>query len=106
MTFIITVSWSRRSYGPRAMVFAAWLFALSPNLLAHGALATMELPLILTITAMFHLFWQFLQTEGRILALDYGCNRRSGIFVQIHCDSDSPNPGNTLVGHTLEKKRV
>jgi hypothetical protein len=63
MAFTITVYWSRRSYGPRAMVFAAWLFALSPNLLAHGALATMELPLILTTTAMFHLFWQFLQTE-------------------------------------------
>ena len=31
--------WSRRLYGPRAMVLASWWFVLSPNLLAHGALA-------------------------------------------------------------------
>ena len=44
VAFGITTFWSRRSYGPRAMALAAWLFALSPNLLAHGALVTMELP--------------------------------------------------------------
>src|SRR5436305_1382307 len=40
----LVASWSRRLYGPRAMVLAAWWFALSPNLLAHGALITMETP--------------------------------------------------------------
>jgi Dolichyl-phosphate-mannose-protein mannosyltransferase len=63
MAFIITVSWSKCSYGPRAMALAAWLFALSPNLLAHGALATMELPLVAGTTAMFWLFWRFLKTD-------------------------------------------
>ena len=63
LAFIITVSWSQRSYGPRAMALAAWLFALSPNLLAHGALATMELPLVAGTTAMFWLFWRFLETN-------------------------------------------
>ena len=63
LAFIITVSWSNRSYGPRAMALAAWLFALSPNLLAHGALATMELPLVAGTTAMFWLFWRFLETN-------------------------------------------
>ena len=44
--------WSRRLYGPRAMVLAAWLFALSPNLLAHGPLITMETPIVAAMTGM------------------------------------------------------
>ena len=61
----LTAWWSRLLYGPRAMAFAAWLFALSPNLLAHGALATMEFPLLACTTGMFLLFWMFLQTGDR-----------------------------------------
>src|SRR3982751_4936899 len=38
----VTAAWARWLYGPRAMALAAWLFALGPNLLAHGPLATME----------------------------------------------------------------
>ena len=38
------------------MALAAWLFALSPNLIAHGTLATMELPLVAATTAMFWFF--------------------------------------------------
>ena len=62
--FAITICWSRQSYGPRAMTLAAWLFALSPNLIAHGALATMELPLIVVTAAIFWLFCRFLETNG------------------------------------------
>src|SRR4051812_37097071 len=57
--------WSRLLYGPRAMAFAAWSFTLSPNLLAHGALATMEFPLLACTTGIFLLFWRFLQTGDR-----------------------------------------
>ena len=63
VAFAITVCWSRQSYGPRAMTLAAWLFALSPNLIAHGALATMELPLIAVSAAIFWLFCRFLETN-------------------------------------------
>lgn len=66
LAFSITIYWSRRNYGPRAMVLAAWLFALSPNLLAHGALITMELPLVASTTAMFWLFWRFLESNRLI----------------------------------------
>ena len=45
------------------MALAAWLFALSPNLIAHGSLVTMELPLAAATTAMFWLFWRFLDTK-------------------------------------------
>jgi hypothetical protein len=64
--FGVTVVWSGRSYGARAMALAAWLFALSPNLLAHGALVTMELPLVATTTVMSYFFWQFLETNRRL----------------------------------------
>src|SRR5262249_43501936 len=52
VALFLTGTWSRLLYGPRAMVFAAWLFALSPNLLAHGSLATMELPVTACTTGM------------------------------------------------------
>jgi len=57
--------WSRRLYGPHAMAFSAWIFALSPSLLGHGSLITMELPLLAASTGMFLLFWKFLQTGDR-----------------------------------------
>ena len=59
----LTAAWSRQSHGPRAMALAAWLFALSPNLIAHGTLATMELPLVAATTAMFWFFWRFLDSK-------------------------------------------
>jgi hypothetical protein len=61
VAFVVTVLWSRYSHGPYAMALAAWLFTLSPNLLAHGSLITMELPLVATATTMFYLFWRFLE---------------------------------------------
>ncbi len=65
--FGLTVWWARGLYGYRAMALAAWMFALSPNLVAHCGLATMELPLMACTTAMFLLFSRFL-TSGRQLA--------------------------------------
>src|SRR5262249_6734527 len=58
----LTAAWARLLSGPQAMALAAWLFALSPNLLAHGALVTMEIPLLTCTTALLFLFCQFLQT--------------------------------------------
>jgi len=63
VAFAITVCWSRHTYGPRAMTLAAWLFALSPNLIAHGTLATMELPLVTATVAILWLFCRFLETN-------------------------------------------
>lgn len=63
--FGITVAWARRAHGPRAMALAGWLFALSPNLLAHAALITMELPLVACAAGMAALFARFLAT-GRL----------------------------------------
>jgi hypothetical protein len=61
----LVVYWSRRLYGPHAMVVSAWWFALSPNLLAHGPLITMETPIIAAMTGMMFLFWIFLRNGDR-----------------------------------------
>jgi 4-amino-4-deoxy-L-arabinose transferase-like glycosyltransferase len=61
----LTATWARILYGPRAAAMAALLFALSPNLLAHGGLITMELPLLVSWTASVVLFSRFLETGGR-----------------------------------------
>ncbi len=66
----VTAIWSRACYGPRALALAAWWFALSPNLLAHGSLATMELPVTAAFTLASFLFWLYLKHDrGGWLAL-------------------------------------
>ena len=56
----------RRSYGPRAMALAAWLFALSPNLIAAWCTSDHGIPLVAATTAIFWLFWRFLETNSRV----------------------------------------
>ena len=65
LALLITANWARRLQGPRAMAMASILFALSPNLLAHGSLTTMELPLLACSTGMFYGFWCFLKSGSR-----------------------------------------
>ncbi len=63
--FGVVAYWSRKLYGPAAMVLASWWFAMSPNLLAHGPLVTMETPIVATTAAMALLFWVFLKSGDR-----------------------------------------
>jgi hypothetical protein len=60
-----TAAWSRRLNGPAGMAAAAWWFALSPNLLAHAGLITMELPLVAAWTLSWFCFWRFLESGRR-----------------------------------------
>ncbi|RUL84984.1 ArnT family glycosyltransferase [Tautonia sociabilis] len=62
---VLTACWARSLYGPSAAAMAALLFALSPNLLAHGGLITMELPLLVFWTASVALFSRFLESGDR-----------------------------------------
>jgi Dolichyl-phosphate-mannose-protein mannosyltransferase len=59
---LIAANWARRLHGPRGMAMASILFALSPNLLAHGSLTTMEMPLLACSSGMFYGFWCFLKS--------------------------------------------
>ena len=62
---LVTSLGARSVYGRPAGVMAAWLFALGPNLLGHGALITMEMPLVAASAAAFWAFAQFLETGRR-----------------------------------------
>ena len=65
VALLITANWARELQGPRGMAMAAILFALSPNVLAHGSLITMETPLFACSTGMFYGFWRFLKFRRR-----------------------------------------
>jgi hypothetical protein len=87
----MTARWSLSLYGPRAMVVAAWWFALSPNLLAHGSLATMETPIVAGIVVTIFLFWIFLRTKSRLAFLGsaivcgiaWSCKFTAAVFPPI-----------------------
>jgi hypothetical protein len=64
-TFFMATCLAQLVYGPRAAVFAGWLFALGPNLLAHGALLTMEMPVTACVAACCLAFCQFLRTGSQ-----------------------------------------
>ncbi len=91
LALALTATWARLRYGPRAMAMAAAVFAMSPNLIGHGALATMELPLSACAAAAFLLFWRFLR-DGRVTpflgaaavsGLAYSCKFTAILFPPI-----------------------
>lgn len=59
---LLTAGWVRDELGPWPMAVAAWLFALSPNLLAHGALCTMEMPLVAATAGQLWFFTRYLRS--------------------------------------------
>jgi hypothetical protein len=89
--FALTVWWSGRVHGPWAMAFSAWMFALSPNLLAHGALITMEMPTIACSAGVFASFERFLATGRRayfcvsaaLAGLAFSCKFTAVLFPAI-----------------------
>src|SRR5262249_34700518 len=65
VALVLTAVWSRLLYGPRAMAFAAWFFALRPDPLAAGSPGGVGRPVPGRTAGMFLLFWQFLQSGSR-----------------------------------------
>jgi hypothetical protein len=65
VTLVLVSWWARAMYGQAAMILAAWLFALCPNMLAHGALLTMEMPTTAAFTGFFLLFHTYLKNGRR-----------------------------------------
>jgi hypothetical protein len=86
-----TAWWARRLYGPKAMAFAAWLFVMSPNLLAHGALVTMEMPLVACTAGVFFFFWRYLETgrpreflgSAALCGLAFSCKFTAVLFSPL-----------------------
>lgn len=63
---IATASWAGWVYGPWARAASAWILALEPNLVAHSALITMELPVTACATVASAAWWWHLNRGGRL----------------------------------------
>jgi hypothetical protein len=55
---LVTFFWARDLFGVAAGLFAAGLYAFSPNLLAHGMLVTTDVPLAVFTVLTLYLFWK------------------------------------------------
>lgn len=88
---LVTSVWAGRLHGPRAMALAAWLFSLSPNLLAHGSLVTMEMPLVAASAGMLMAFWSYLDAgrardlwlSAALAGLAFSCKFTVVVFLPI-----------------------
>jgi 4-amino-4-deoxy-L-arabinose transferase-like glycosyltransferase len=61
--------WSRELYGPRAACLSLLLYAFSPNILAHGRLATTEMAQACFSFISAFYFWKLLEAPGLRKAL-------------------------------------
>ncbi len=102
------------------MALASWIFALSPNLLAHGSLATMEMPLVAASNGAFWSFWRFLDTRrerwlwsaAALAGLAFSCKFTAILFPPIFCRRVGCRAGTmqaetaTAAGGVCEKARL
>ena len=66
---IYVLKWSYELYGRSGALLSLSLYALDPNLLAHGQLVTADLPAALMTTVALYHFWHFLKLGGKRRAL-------------------------------------
>lgn len=66
VALLTTAIWAGLAYGPAARASAAWLFALGPNLLAHGTLITMETPVTACAALACLGLWLWLDRGSRL----------------------------------------
>lgn len=87
----VATAFSWQLYGRKAAVLASFLFVLSPNLLAHGALLTMELPVCAALAATVFLYWRYsierrarwLLLSGCAAGLAFSCKFTTVLFIPI-----------------------
>src|SRR5262245_60736355 len=80
---IVTFLWARDLFGMPAGLFAAGLYAFSPNLLAHGTLVTTDVPLAVFTILTLYLFWKGKDLySGLALGAAMAC-KYSGVFLPI-----------------------
>jgi len=61
--------WSRELYGPYAGLLSLFLYAFSPNIIAHSQLVTTDLYLACMTTLAVYYFWKFMRTPNRKTAV-------------------------------------
>ncbi len=69
---ILVYVWSRRLYGPAAGLISLFCFCMSPNMLAHAMLATVDAGASLFLFAATFALFEFLRRPGVLRALPAG----------------------------------
>src|SRR2546422_1730833 len=80
---IVTFLWARDLFGAPAGLFAAGLYAFSPNMLAHGMLVTTDVPLAVFTVLALYFFWKKNDLyAGLALGAAMAC-KYSGAFLPL-----------------------
>jgi hypothetical protein len=80
---LVTFLWARDMFGDIAGLFAAGMYAFSPNLLAHGILVTTDVPLAVFTVLTLYLFWKGRDLyTGLAIGAAMAC-KFSGAFLPI-----------------------
>jgi hypothetical protein len=56
---VLVFVWARELYGPRSGLLALFLYAFSPNILAHTRLTTQDLGVTLIVFSSSYFFWRY-----------------------------------------------
>jgi hypothetical protein len=80
LTGLVVFFWGRQLFGTRGGLISLALFALSPTMLAHGALATSDMAAALFLTLSLWCLWQLLH-EVTWLRVSASCLAMGGLFL-------------------------
>jgi len=69
LSFLIFL-WTKEAFGKKASLLALCIYCFEPNIIAHGSIAALDLPLTLFVFASFYFTWKFANSgRRRFLAL-------------------------------------
>jgi hypothetical protein len=80
---LVTFLWARDLFGVAAGLFAAGMYAFSPNLLAHGMLVTTDVPLAVFSLLTLYLFWKQRDVYSGLALGAAMASKYSGAFLPI-----------------------
>ena len=75
---IFVYLWSRDLYGKKAAMLALFLFAFSPNILAHTRIIQTDIGITTFMTMTFYFFWKFLKEFNEN---SYALNKQSKKYL-------------------------
>jgi hypothetical protein len=89
---LLTAGWAASELGATAGLVTAAFYALSPNLIGHGSLVTMEAPLVAASAGVFWAFtvylrtvrWQWLVLSAMLAGLAFSC-KFTAVLLPVLC---------------------
>jgi hypothetical protein len=80
---VVVFAWARALYDRRAALLALLLFGVSPSMLAHGHLVTLDVAGALGTTLTLFLFWRFLAGPGPAGGLAVGASAGIALLCKL-----------------------